>query len=195
MASGRTTEDDMREGLKSVGALSSLRTAAPMRRESIFAPAEQRTEHRTEETAPAPARAAAPAPREPDEPKAQPKAVAKPDAPARAAKPRAERPARTPQVVSAPAAQDAAQITQEPRGAPVLSDAPTVPMTAEMRSAATLLAAELQRRRTDKAERFTTNSIFRVAIERFLEDFKLQDGDHVNTERELLDLARTRKSR
>jgi len=68
-------------------------------------------------------------------------------------------------------------------------------MTAEMRTAATLLAAELQRRRTDKSERFTANSVFRVAIERFLEDFKLAEGDHVNSERELLDLARTRKPR
>src|SRR6185503_21122299 len=61
----------------------------------------------------------------------------------------------------------------------------TVPMTAEMRTRATLLAAELQRRRTNKSVRFTPNTVFRVAIETLFERFELSPGDHVNSEDEL----------
>lgn len=184
MASGgRTTEEDLREGLKSVGALSALRQPGPMRRENLFAPPPQEPQPK-EEPPKVEAREKAPAP----DPRPAPRAPAPPRArPAR--KPEAKPPAVAPTTEASP------QSSQEPRGAPVFSDAPTVPMTAEMRTAATLLAAELQRRRTDKSERFTANSIFRVAIERFLEDFKLEGDVHVNTERELLDLARARKPR
>ncbi len=70
------------------------------------------------------------------------------------------------------------------------TDAVTVPMTADMRSKATLLAAELQRRRTTKAARLTANSIFRVAIQNFLEHADLATLAAVNSEEELLELIR-----
>lgn len=65
-------------------------------------------------------------------------------------------------------------------------------MTADMRTRVNLLAAELQRRRTKKTRRFTPNSVFRVAIETFLDHFELSPGDHVNSEEELLRLVHTR---
>lgn len=65
-------------------------------------------------------------------------------------------------------------------------------MTAEMRSRANLLAAELQRRRTEKRVRFTPNTVVRVAIETFLEHFELSPGDHLNSEEELRRLVHER---
>jgi hypothetical protein len=61
----------------------------------------------------------------------------------------------------------------------------TVPMPAEMRTRAHLLAAELQRKRADKSVRFTPNSVFRVAIAAFLERFQLASEDLVNSEEDL----------
>jgi len=68
----------------------------------------------------------------------------------------------------------------------------TVRMTAEIRTRANVLAAELQRRRTEKTNRFTPNSVFRVAIETFLERFQLTPEDHVNSEAELRRLVHAR---
>ncbi len=68
-------------------------------------------------------------------------------------------------------------------------------MTAQMRNKASLLAAELQRKRSKKAERFTPNSVFRVAIQVLLESFRLERGDAPNSEGELLELVRRRLSR
>lgn len=72
------------------------------------------------------------------------------------------------------------------------TDPVTVPMTAEMRTQANLLAAELQRRRTEKHVRFTTSTVFRVAIETFLERFELGPDDHVNSVDELRRLVHER---
>jgi uncharacterized small protein (DUF1192 family) len=68
----------------------------------------------------------------------------------------------------------------------------TVPMTAEMRTRVALLAAELQRRRTERRVRFTTSKVFRIAIETFLEHFELAPGDHVNSEDDLRRLVNER---
>jgi ribosomal protein L20 len=67
-------------------------------------------------------------------------------------------------------------------------------MTAEMRTQATLLAADLQRRRTEKTVRFTANTLFRVAIEMLFESFELAPGDRVNSEEELRKLVLERIS-
>jgi hypothetical protein len=61
-----------------------------------------------------------------------------------------------------------------------------------MRTQASLLAAELQRRRTEKSVRFTPNTIFRVAIETLLDGFKLTPNDHVNSEDDLRRLVHER---
>jgi hypothetical protein len=65
------------------------------------------------------------------------------------------------------------------------TDYVTVPMTAEMRTRASLLAAELQRRRADKSVRFTSNTVFRLAIETFLERFELEGNDRADSEDDL----------
>jgi hypothetical protein len=62
-------------------------------------------------------------------------------------------------------------------------------MTAEMRTRASLLAADLQRRRSDRSERLTANSVFRVAIQTFLERFTAKDFANVSTEEELRAMA------
>ena len=61
-------------------------------------------------------------------------------------------------------------------------------MTAEMRTGANLLAAELQRRRTETV-RFTSNTVVRVAIETLFERFELAPEDQVNSEHELRSLV------
>ena len=68
----------------------------------------------------------------------------------------------------------------------------TLPITANMRGAATSLAAELQRRRTDKALRFSANVLFRTAIEVILDDFELGPDDRVNSIDELKSLLRSK---
>lgn len=103
-------------------------------------------------------------------------------------------PATEPEVPVAPADETRrSRKGGEPRTA--YTDEVTVPMTAQMRNKASLLAAELQRKRSKKAERFTPNSVFRVAIQVLLESFRLERGDAPNSEGELLELVRRRLSR
>jgi hypothetical protein len=58
-------------------------------------------------------------------------------------------------------------------------------LNAEIRDRAEALAKELQRRRTQKTERITTNAVIRVAIRAMLEVFDLPEGAVLNTENEL----------
>ena len=69
----------------------------------------------------------------------------------------------------------------------------TVPMTERARAKASELARELQRRRPDKSgRRITPNTVFRVAIEHFLEVFELRVDDLPSDEQELVRLVRER---
>lgn len=71
-----------------------------------------------------------------------------------------------------------------------LYDFLTVPLTAELRDRASALATQLQRRRTNRAERLTTNVVYRVAIETFLDCLRLDETDVANTEAEFRAAAR-----
>ena len=66
----------------------------------------------------------------------------------------------------------------------------TVPISLEMRDGGELVARQLQRRRTKKAERITANTFYRCCIRLGLEEFQVEALDVVNSEEELLELMR-----
>jgi hypothetical protein len=70
----------------------------------------------------------------------------------------------------------------------------TVPLTEELRDRSEDLARLLSRRRSVRKERITRNSIIRVALLRLLETLDIESDDVVNSEEDLLALAR-RKGR
>jgi hypothetical protein len=164
MAKGSATEDDLAAGIRSVGVLSAVTASEGIRRDNPFA------------TSPVRPRVSLPE-----------RVAGSPE------------PERLPPLpVAAPTRKKLTQNSPKPsieERAPeydTYTDFVTVPMTAEMRTQANLLAAELQRRRTEKRVRFTPNTIFRVAIETFLERFELAPEDHVNSEEDLLLLVHER---
>jgi hypothetical protein len=66
-----------------------------------------------------------------------------------------------------------------------LTERVTVQMSPEMRDAVNDLARHLQRRRKDKGERITANSVMRVAIQYFLDNVQLERVQGASTEREI----------
>lgn len=164
MARGNATEEELAAGIRSVGVLSAVAGTEGPRRDNPFAPPPAPKK-------PAPQERAAPAPAPEPKPVAPSVAISQ--------KKPVERPSRPSSEVS-------------PAESSPLTDYVTVPMTAEMRSQASLLAAELQRRRTDKSIRFTANTIYQVAIETLLERFELAPEDHVNSKAELRRLVLAR---
>lgn len=65
----------------------------------------------------------------------------------------------------------------------------TVPLDAELRDGAESLAKELQRKRTEKGERITANTVMRVALRVMLQKFDSSAAETVNTEQELYDVV------
>ena len=63
----------------------------------------------------------------------------------------------------------------------------TVPLDAELRDGAESLAKELNRRRTEKGERITANTVMRVALRMMLETFDVDAVETVNSEQELFE--------
>lgn len=68
----------------------------------------------------------------------------------------------------------------------------TVPLGPELRDAAEALAKDLQRRRTEKGERITANSVMRVALRVLLDAFDARSAGAINTEEELFEAASAR---
>lgn len=164
MAKGQASGEELTSALRSVGTLSSLARPGATRRDSPFAGVA-------------------------GEPVPAPQPPAKPELPAPTPRPTPVAPRR----VVAPAEPKAQpQPAREVRRKRLreFTDEVTVPMTAEMRTRASLLAADLQRRRTDRTERLTANSVFRVAIETFLDRFTAKDFAKASNEEELLALAK-----
>ena len=64
----------------------------------------------------------------------------------------------------------------------------TLPMSSEMRDACEALAKQLQKRRTEKSERITSNTVMRCFLEACLEGFQLEADDYANNEEELYEL-------
>lgn len=71
----------------------------------------------------------------------------------------------------------------------------TVPLTLDMRLKAEELARVINRRRSVKDHHITRNSLIRVALQCFLDEFELPNGKPVNSEAELLEAARSRRKR
>ncbi|MBE7457159.1 MAG: hypothetical protein HS102_11080 [Planctomycetia bacterium] len=71
----------------------------------------------------------------------------------------------------------------------------TVPLTLEMRLKAEELARLISRRRSVKDHHITRNSLIRVALQCFLDEFELPNGKPINSEAELLEAARSRRKR
>lgn len=69
----------------------------------------------------------------------------------------------------------------------------TLNISPEMRDKAEMLARSLQRKKNDKSERITANTIYRVAIKALLENKDFIDADSPNTEGELLELVKGKK--
>lgn len=163
MAKGQSTDSELSMGLHAVGNLKTLSAVSGLRRDSPFAPT----------------------PIEPPPAVENPEPIANPEV----IESRPRTPKRSPgALASGPRPERRTQ--EKPTRDTAHTDAVTVPMTAEMRSRASLLAAELQRRRTDRTARITANSIFRVAIQVFLDRYEISSHPGVNTEEELLELAR-----
>ena len=77
--------------------------------------------------------------------------------------------------------------------AEIFSEKITLNISPEMRDKAETLARSLQRKKRDKSERITANTIYRVAIKAILENEKFIDDHSPNTEGELLDLVKGKK--
>ncbi len=71
------------------------------------------------------------------------------------------------------------------------SERVTLQMDPDMRDELNLLAARLQRRKTDKSERITANTIMRVAIRVVLDEVKLDEADIANNEGDLLRIVKS----
>jgi hypothetical protein len=161
MSKGQASEQDLNAGLAAVGSLANLSTVSRPRKDNPFSFGEEAGDVKGR----TPITVASQAP--PSEP------TAKERTPRREATSRTDRSA-----------------TPSKKAETEFTDDVTVPMTAEMRTKATLFAANLQRRRTTKSERLTANSIFRVAIQVALDAFQDEDVPSVNSEEELLEAAR-----
>lgn len=84
-----------------------------------------------------------------------------------------------------------AKENKDPEPSPrVFEERVTLQMPAAMRDDVNFLATVLQRRKTDKKQRITANTVMRVAIQFMLDEFKIRDGDVANTEEELLELTK-----
>ena len=82
------------------------------------------------------------------------------------------------------------------RKADIFTERVTLQISPEIRDEIDALARDLQRAKTTKEERITSNSVMRVALEFLMKNYQFQRGDVANTEAELYDLVvrRIRKS-
>jgi len=77
--------------------------------------------------------------------------------------------------------------------AETFSERITLNITPDMRDKAEMIARGLQRRKADRTERITANTIYRVAIEALLADEDFLKNISPNTEQELLDAVKAKK--
>lgn len=204
MAKGQVTSDDLATGIKGFGGMSSLGGAPRPVRDNPF------RDTRSEAPAPAPVPVVTPAattvantPTEPDAPRLEVLSLTE----QRVEEERGESPspravpierksatqASTKRVATSPRVVPRALATEEPvipareRKTELYTEPVTVPLNAEMRDRAEALAKDLQRRRTEKSERITANTVIRVALRAMLDTFHPGSGVVVNTEADLYD--------
>lgn len=107
---------------------------------------------------------------------------------------RVEKPA--PAITREPRATPKRAVTEEGEGADALyTEKITLPLTLALRVRSEELARRINRHRSVKKHRVTSNGIIRVALESFLDDFSLPPGRPVNSEKELLEATRSRRKK
>jgi hypothetical protein len=196
MAKGQVTTDDLATGMRSFGGLSSLGGAARPVRDNPF------RDTRSEPAQPAvPAAAPEPAPESPrlevvnghDNPEVGEgtKTLSTPKAP-RERKPVAPRTA-TRVEPAAPLAATEGGVRE--KKTELYPEQVSVLLNAEIRDRTEALAKDLQRRRTHKGERITTNTVIRVALRALLDTFDPSTSATINTESELYETVRRQWSR
>lgn len=84
---------------------------------------------------------------------------------------------------------------EEERSADPNENKITLPLTHALYDQSGDLARVINRKRTVRGNRITRNSVIRVALQCFLDDFSLSPGRPVNSEEELLEAARSRRKR
>jgi hypothetical protein len=82
------------------------------------------------------------------------------------------------------------------RKADIFTERVTLQISPEMRDEIDALARDLQRAKTTKEERITSNTVMRVALQFLMKNYQFERGDVANTEAELYNLVaqRVRKS-
>jgi len=184
MAKGQVSDKELATGLKTFGGFGALGQAATRpRREDPFrdtraeaAPAPPPLIE-VVKTPPAEPEVSAPAPETEEPAKVREK---------KPAVPRLTRAERKPEPVHRPEPSAAEKKSE------FYTERVTVPLDPELRDAAEALAKDLQRRRTEKGERITANTVMRVALRILLDGFDSKSAGIVNTEEELYEAASAR---
>ena len=193
MAKGQVTEKELASGLKGFGGFGSLGGQSKPRREDPFR--DTRTELPEASVTQTLAKPEVPTIAETKPPvRLVESEVIPASAPAEKRTPAKlqQKPRRVGNATAKPAAKRIEKVA-ESAGATVKAELycerVTVPLDAELRDGVESLAKDLQRKRTEKGERITANSVIRVAIRVMLENFDSGDAV-VNTEDELFDALR-----
>jgi hypothetical protein len=191
MAKGHVSDQELESGLKSLGGLGGI-AGSGARRDSPFGVEFARKA--TPEAVPE-SRPVQPEPERPIDLKPVREVALTPPTPA----PQSSE-ARRPPPVRVPT-EPAPRVNEGFRPVEFLFDIPirksdsftervTLQMGPDMRDDLNLLAARLQRRKTDKSERITANTIMRVAIRILLDEVDLGTGEVANSETDLLRIVR-----
>ena len=201
MAKPQVTEDDLKAGVGGLGGFGSL-TGQPSRRDSPFgsdhskrgSPAATQVIELPPVTAVLPVREGPVAPDPAPTPSTQQASLTSHDVPQKKEEPRAASPRKLKVEETVPEA------TTEPDATSVRKEDPyservTLPISPDMRDGLHLLASKLQRRKTDKSERITSNTLMRVAVRLLLEDLRPSESDAPNTEEELYSLVQAKLKR
>ena len=78
------------------------------------------------------------------------------------------------------------------RKADIFTERVTLQISPEMRDEIDALARDLQRAKTTKEERITSNTVMRVALQFLMKNYQFERGDVANTEAELFGLVAQR---
>jgi hypothetical protein len=179
MARGQISDEDLSSGLKGLSGFGAL-GGAKVIKDSPFR--DSRSEPKIVEVAKAPER-----------PVVVKKAPAEPERPLAAeVKPVAVKGTPKPVAVRKVPTADTEAAVQGRRVADIYTERVTLQLSPEMRDRVDALARELQRSKSNKAERITANTVMRVAIQHVLKNFKLNGGDAPSGEEELLSVIEKR---
>jgi hypothetical protein len=174
MAKGQVSEEELTKGLKGIGNFGGL-SAPRVRRDNPF------RDSRAETPPPEPVKTIEVLPAVAEErvskagntavPKLEPKAVRRVPA--------------SPKAIEKEGGEKGNSEEAGVRKADVFTERVTLQISPEMRDSVEKIARELQRAKTSKAERITSNSVMRAAILLVTKHFSLKAGQAPNTEEEL----------